>query len=322
MKKIVFIIPYFGKFPNYFQLFLNSCEKNLDYDWLILTDDKTKYNYSKNIRVIYTTFEKIKNKIQSKFDFKISLEKPYKLCDFKPCYGYIFEKEIEEYSHWGHCDVDLIFGKLNDFITEQMLNEYDKIFTLGHLTIYKNEHENNRLFMKKLNGEKIYKKYLSSPKGFQFDELYFDSINNIFEEYNKKIFTDYLCADIYTKSSNFKEILYYDKESKQSIVSKLEKNSFFVYENEKIKKYYTKNGQLREKEYIYIHLQKRKMELNENIFNLKTYKIIPNRFEKLEYKITEKNMYKIKKKYFNLHYFKIRTKNLIVKIKLKLRCIQ
>ena len=33
MEKVVFIIPYFGKFNNYFQLFLNSCAYNKKFEW-------------------------------------------------------------------------------------------------------------------------------------------------------------------------------------------------------------------------------------------------------------------------------------------------
>ena len=40
MKKIVFICPYFGAFPNYFNLTLKSIEYNKTIDWLIITDIK------------------------------------------------------------------------------------------------------------------------------------------------------------------------------------------------------------------------------------------------------------------------------------------
>lgn len=33
MQKIIIILPYFGKFSNYFNLFLKSCEKNHTIDW-------------------------------------------------------------------------------------------------------------------------------------------------------------------------------------------------------------------------------------------------------------------------------------------------
>lgn len=97
MKKGVFIVPYFGKFNNYFQLFLNSCKFNKNYDWLFFTDDKTVYDYPDNVTVKYTSFEEIRSFIQSKFDFKISLNYPYKFCDLKPMYGYIFSEYIKEY---------------------------------------------------------------------------------------------------------------------------------------------------------------------------------------------------------------------------------
>ena len=38
MQKIIIILPYFGKFSNYFNLFLKSCEKNHTIDWLVITD--------------------------------------------------------------------------------------------------------------------------------------------------------------------------------------------------------------------------------------------------------------------------------------------
>ena len=56
MKKCIIILPYFGKFNNYFNLFLKSCEKNPDFSWLIFTDDKSKYNYPENVRVEYMKF--------------------------------------------------------------------------------------------------------------------------------------------------------------------------------------------------------------------------------------------------------------------------
>ena len=48
MKKCCFIIPYYGKLPNYFNVFLKTCEKNIDYNWLIFTDDTDKYNLPPN----------------------------------------------------------------------------------------------------------------------------------------------------------------------------------------------------------------------------------------------------------------------------------
>ena len=43
------------------------------------------------------TFNELRKLIQSKFDFEISLEKPYKLCDFRPAYGFLFEEYLKEF---------------------------------------------------------------------------------------------------------------------------------------------------------------------------------------------------------------------------------
>lgn len=127
-SSICLVVLYFGKLPNYFNLWLTSCKYNKTINFLLFIDDETKYDYPDNVKVIYTTFENIKNQIQSKFDFNISLKKPYKLCDYKPAYGYIFNEYLEKYDLWGHCDLDVIFGNLRKFLSEEILMQNDKIY--------------------------------------------------------------------------------------------------------------------------------------------------------------------------------------------------
>ena len=316
MRKILFIIPYFGTFNNYFPFFLKSCEMNAEYNWLIITDDKRNFFYPTNVKVVYTEFDKFKEMVKNKFlNIEISLESPYKLCDFKPTYGYIFEDYIKNYEYWGYCDIDLIFGNIQKCLKLEKLKEFDKIGTLGHFTIFKNTKELRELF---LDNER-YKKVLTSPKSMKFDEEYGedfgDSINNIFAQKNKKIYNINNFADIYVKSSNFK-LTKYDNNLKKYFTEKCTKN-FFVYDNGNLKRYKLENNKLIVKDYIYIHLQKRKMKINVNDFN--SYKIIPNSFESINTKINSVDDFKkIKAKNFNLHYFKIRFKNLKNKIKIKM----
>lgn len=313
LNKIVFIVPYFGRFNNYFQLFLNSCEKNSNYNWIIITDDKRNFYYPKNVEVIYESFEKLKEQIQTKFEnIEISLDNPYKLCDYKPTYGYIFEKNIEKYDYWGYCDVDLIFGNIEKCLDMKKIKKYDKIGVLGHFTIFRNTKELRELF---LNDER-YKEVLTSPKSFKFDEEYGEdygnSINNIFQKKNKKVYNIINLADIYVKSSNFK-LTNYNNEEKKYFVENYKKN-LFVYDDGNLKRYTVENNKLVTTEYLYIHLQKRSMNVNINNFN--KYKIIPNSFENFNENInTIQDFQKIKIKNFNLHYFKIRLKNLKNKIK-------
>lgn len=314
MKKAAFIIPYFGKFNNYFQLFLNSCKFNEDYDWIIFTDDKTDYNYPNNIKVNYIEFEELKKLFQSKFDFEIELSRPYKLCDYKVSYGYVFEEYLKEYLFWGHCDTDLIFGRINDFITSNDLEKYEKIGILGHFTLYKNTKENNRMFMQKINNLKRYKEVFKDLDNNSFDEEFNNSINNIYLNCGKSIKQDINEANIYTKSSNFKLV----KMNLENHMYEVERNkkAFFIWDNGRLYRYEKRGKEIKRNEFLYIHMQSRKMKIN-NLSNKNKYKIIPNCFENLE---TEKIDFKnIKIKHFNLHYFILRSKNLKMKLKRRIK---
>ena len=62
------------------------------------------------------------------FDFAITLHTPYKLCDYKPAYGEIFAPELSGYDFWGYGDMDLVFGDLRAYFTEDKLRKYDKFY--------------------------------------------------------------------------------------------------------------------------------------------------------------------------------------------------
>ena len=50
MRKVVILLPYFGHFNEYFQLWLNSCAISEDgIQWVVLTDDQTTYRLSKTL---------------------------------------------------------------------------------------------------------------------------------------------------------------------------------------------------------------------------------------------------------------------------------
>lgn len=186
MKSIIFICPYFGKLPKgHMELWLNSCEKNPTINWLILTDDKdTLLSCPPNVKVIYTTLQEVKRQAQLKFDFPISLDTPYKFCDFKPAYGYIFSEHIKGYDLWGHCDMtDCIFGNLRKFLTDNFLSGAEKFLFLGHMTLYKNTTEvNTRIFTDVKCRKDNLRHIFSSVRNWAFDETNPYSINTIYME--------------------------------------------------------------------------------------------------------------------------------------------
>lgn len=304
MKKCAFIIPYFGKFNNYFQLFLNSCKYNQDYDWLIFTDDKTEYNYPQNVKVKYTTFSWLENLIEERLNIKVNIQDMHKICDFKPAYGLIFEDYLKEYDFWGHCDCDLIFGELNQFLTEKLLSEYDKIFTQGHCVLYKNTPIVNKAFMSELNGKKIYKNILEDSKTLAFDEEYLpNNVNQIFIQNGFKVFEYDYSANISRKHGDFR-IVHFDPLIRNYLEEKKQK-ALYIWNKGQLLRLEKKFGELIRSPLLYIHLQSRSMKVNVSQQE-EILKITPNRFEKLEVDdVCEKNFEQIKKKHFNTYKMKM-----------------
>lgn len=128
MKSIAFVIPWGGNLPVYFQLWLESCRRNPSVDFLVFTDDCTEYNYPDNVKVHYMSFEQMKELFQKHYDFPLSISAPYKFCDFRPAFGEIFSDYLVGYDYWGHCDVDLIWGDIRKFVTDDVLTKYKRIF--------------------------------------------------------------------------------------------------------------------------------------------------------------------------------------------------
>lgn len=312
MKSVLIIIPYFGRLPNYFQLFLNSCRTNETINWLFVTDNTEDYIYPQNVKVVHMEFSDLQKRVRSLFDFHVSIEKPYKLCDMKPAYGYIFSDYIAEYDYWGHGDCDLIYGDLRRFLTDAVLS-YDKVFDLGHFSLFRNTNEINELFMKPLDGVEYYKIVFSSPLSFNFDERFLDrkNINQIFRCEGYSVFDKTFCADI-GRSNRFDLIVGDSREP-------VDKTSLFVWNDGKLVRFQKNGNEVVSKEYLYIHLQKRKMKVNLTDEKHSTiFKIIPNSFDDLEIPIDRiKVEYNLVRKYhFNMNYFKVRYTNLKKKLSL------
>lgn len=276
-KKCVLILPYFGKFNNYFSLFLRSCGMNPDFDWLILTDCKENYEYPGNVRVVPMTLDIVKQRAEEKFGFKVCLKSPYKLCDYKPAYGFLFEDFIEGYAYWGHCDCDLIFGHMSKFLDPLFSQSYDKIFAAGHLTLYRNEYENNRRFMKEYKGHYIYKEAFTTDTIYVLDEdMRENNVHRLFLQDCAKVYQDDLSMNVSTTSH------------------RIQRSSFnpqlhtFTVAGGKIARYYWDNGKIVEcsylnnsinyKDYLYMHLQARKMRIKGDLVTAELFEILPDRF--------------------------------------------
>lgn len=256
--KCALIIPYFGKLPVYFQLFLNSCSPNKHFVWYIFTDDTTEYNYPDNVKVEYISFSEIKTQFKRTLGDKIILERPYKLCDYRPAYGLVFSDLLKEYEYWGHCDVDLLFGNLEKYVVPLIQKGYEKIFAAGHFTIYKNTKENNHIFKNPLNGELLFEKYSQSEINYGFDEDGGNkkNVHNIFLEHKCAVCAQDLSFNCSDKYYSFRRCLY-DTDTGEWIIQKKNKAAYFWVDGA-IKELILKRTGILEHEYIYMHFQGRK----------------------------------------------------------------
>lgn len=174
--KIIFIIPYFGKFPQWFPMFLGSIKNIKSADFLIFTDDQENFSYPSNTKVVYTTFNAIQDMFKEKTGKNLYIGVPYKLIDYKPLFGHVFQEYITNYSYWGHCDLDLLFGDFDGILQKYHFFEedYDRFSRAGHLTIYKNSPYINNFYTSKIRKYNHYYGFefaIKTSYPIHFDEL-------------------------------------------------------------------------------------------------------------------------------------------------------
>jgi hypothetical protein len=175
MQSFAFLTCWYGPYPWYFPYFIHSCSFNPSVDFIIITDNKEKIpDKPDNVKIVYRTLEEIKNNAGEKLGFPLNLEYAYKLCDFKPAYGFLFPEIIKDYSFWGQADLDIICGNIREFITNEMLETYDFInmrhdYTTGCFALYRNTEKMNTFFMR----SKDYKQVFSASEYMGFDECSF-----------------------------------------------------------------------------------------------------------------------------------------------------
>ena len=292
-KKVKIVIPYFGKFPNTIRSFLLSCENNPEFEWVIYTDDCLQ-NVPKNVKVINCTLNDIKKKIEKSVGFEISLDAPYKLCDFRPAFGQIFSDELVNCDFWGYGDIDLVYGDLSNFITDEILDKYDKIYPCGHLSLIRNNSINNEAYKVCVDATLNYRDVFTDDRSLIFDEykgvnekiffcggrvygcIDFADMDIVYSRFRtadkrtiKKVFPNYMFAKHLPK--NYKEqVFYYDSTIKKAF------------------RIYVQNGKIFHQELAYIHYR-HKIDCADDIDYSKGFYITKNGIIQDERKL-EKNL--------------------------------
>ena len=235
--KYVILQPYFGKFPIWMDLFLYSCGKNSNIDFVFFTDcvpTIVQKSYP-NVFFRQTTFEEYCKMVSLRLGIDFKPEYTYKLCDLKPFLGVVHQEIIDNYDYWGYCDIDVLLGDLSILLRE--MKEYDIISThddrlSGHFTMMKTKSKftracfkiwkwNEKLTMQKHKcldetaftivvawpmfcRDKFYQRYFmkSFPciKGFYYKVT--DAIIRLIQD-NKVLFREYFTTPIPNASSQY-----------------------------------------------------------------------------------------------------------------------
>lgn len=244
--KIALINCYFGTLPGLFPAWLASCGRNPAVDFFLITDATLPQPVPENVKVIPTRWEKLLERIEGCFSFPVALRSPYKLTDFKPAYGHIFRDLLEPYDYWGYCDVDLVFGDLWAFLREPLEQGYEKIYELGHLTLYKNT-ERNRLLYRQRGGVFSFRQVYAHPEFYSFDEhagQILISKKQGIRTWRREDMADISCR-IHRLTASRQEN-YPDQ--------------VFYCEDGAVRRAFLREGRVETQDYVYIHLQKRRYE--------------------------------------------------------------
>jgi hypothetical protein len=171
MQKIAFLIPYFGKWPDWMELYIDSIERNPTIDFHFITDCDTSISNAPNVIFHKTTFEAYVNTAQQILQTPINIPNPYKICDLRPFFGIIHADIIQGYDFFGWTDVDLLFGDIRSFYTDAILTNHDvlsahAIRLSGHCALLRNTEKYRTL------GYKVYnwKEAINNPNFVGIDE--------------------------------------------------------------------------------------------------------------------------------------------------------
>lgn len=250
MNDICLIVTYLGKLPHYFNIWMKSVAHNRNIDFIVITDQTIESNLG-NLIIHSCDLNSILKRAENVIGKNVCLNRPYKLCDYRPLYGLMFREYLEGYYYWGHTDLDVVYGNLSRFLPPD--RGYDKLYELGHLTMYKNSEKMNHLYL--LKGGYSYEEMISSNDPYYFDEV---AVREKCRRNGIEVYRGRDYADISPRRKRF--TLSYDLLTEEQKKKNNFKHQVFYWENGRVYRAYLENNEIKNQEFNYIHFQKRKME--------------------------------------------------------------
>jgi hypothetical protein len=257
------VVPYFGARPSYFPLVVRSMAANPDVSWLLLTEQPVP-DAPPNVAVQLCEFEDFAKRVRSFFDFEISLERPYKMCDFRPAFGEIFADELAGYDFWGHSDLDVVFGRIREQLPVAAF-EADKILFNGNFSLYRNTAATGGWYRHEV-GKVTYRDAMTNPAAMHFDE--WAGIYYIVEDLGAPVWHEDVIFDISFRQYRTRAEAPQGRDPRR-----------YAWENGEVCEYRLERGRPVRRTALLIHLQKRVLRAPApEVLAAERYWILPNGF--------------------------------------------
>jgi hypothetical protein len=238
------ILTYAGPFPNYFPLFLHTAAFNSTIHWTVLTDQQRPKDLAANISWHAFAFEDLAGRVRNAFGITPRIRHPYKLCDFRPALAVLFPELVAGYDFWGHCDCDVLWGRLREFTPLDRATAPPKIQMRGAYSVYRNDHVGNNLFA--LEHPIIsYKDAFANERYCGFDEWH--GLWKLIRRHKIPYHIDNAMAEILIGPSDLR------LEAKPNA-----KHQLFEWNRGRLTRSYWDNDGEDSDEFSYMHLQKRR----------------------------------------------------------------
>lgn len=110
----------------------------------------TQHGYD---RLLIVDLDLFKKRVEQKLDIECPItEGSSKIHDYRAAFGLIFAEEIKGYDFWGHTDFDMVYGRVEQFVTDGFLQDLDihsnhVDYISGPWTLYRNNAFVNSIFL-------------------------------------------------------------------------------------------------------------------------------------------------------------------------------
>jgi hypothetical protein len=192
-KTLVVLMPWYGPWPDWIELYLESCKWNPTVNWVFFSDQPKPNNVANNVRYVFLSLKDFSHLAGDRLRLpQFKLCDSYKLCDIRPAFGTLFEEYIKEYDYFGFGDLDVIYGNLRMFLDEKMLIHdvisFHKHRLSGHLCFFANTEVNRNLHFTIKNWQL---KFMNSRWLGLGDQMSIDRAKSLFfESYNTPFVKD------------------------------------------------------------------------------------------------------------------------------------